>query len=108
MRVEELLEALKSVLTEDRCVEFTYIPRRNEVVARVDIGNGIDDSELFAIYGILKELGFEDLWISGSEYDIVRDRYVEPEILTRAGEDVERGLIEFLKKRGNRFIVCKR
>jgi len=107
MRIEELLDALKSVMGRDRCIEFDYYPRRNEVVARVDLDEGISDRELLAIYETLKDLGFSSFWIDSGECDILEDKYIAPEIKFHA-RDVDPELVKFLKKHGNRFIVCKR
>jgi len=104
---EDFIEALRKVLSKDRCVEFTYFPRRNEVMVSVDVEEGIGDGEFFAIYGVLKELGFEDFWIDGGSCDVIEDRYTPPEIKARAKEARE-DLVEFIKKKGGRFIVCGR
>jgi len=105
MHVEELLKALKSVMSKDRCVEFLYYPRRDEVVARVDLDEGMSGRELFAIYETLEGLGFSSFWIDEGVCDLLEDRYSAPEIMFYA-KDVSRDLVEFLKNRGNRFIVC--
>jgi len=107
MCVEKLFKTLKSVLSEDRCVEFDYYPRRNEVVARIILENGMSDDELFAIYGVLKKFGFSDLLISGGECDFLEERFVPSELVFRAKE-VDRDLAEFLFMSGQRYVLCKR
>ncbi|RLI77133.1 hypothetical protein DRP04_11830, partial [Archaeoglobales archaeon] len=64
MRIEKLLDALRSVMSKDRCIELSYLPRRKEVVARIDLDEGINDGELLAIYGIMKDMGFSGFWIN--------------------------------------------
>ncbi|HDH44268.1 MAG TPA: hypothetical protein ENG66_02535 [Thermococcus sp.] len=107
MRIEELLEALKNVMGWDRCIEFKYFPRRNEVVAKVDLEKSMSDGELLAISGILKDLGFSGFWIDSGECDILEDRYIAPEIEFRA-KDIDPELIKFLRRHGDSYIVCKR
>ena len=107
MHVEEMFRTLKSVLNKDRCVEFDYYPRRNEVVARIILGDGMNEDEFFAIYGVLKKFGFSDLWISGEECDFLEERHVPSELVFRA-EDVDRDLAEFLFMCGQRYVVCRR
>ena len=107
MRIEELLEALRNVMSWDRCIEFKYFPRRNEVVAEVDLEKGMSDEELLTISGILRDFGFSGFWIDSGECDVLENRYIAPEIKFHA-RDIDPELVKFLEKHGNRFIVCKR
>ena len=101
-----MFEKLKNLLSKDVCIEFTYYPRRREVVARVPIEKGIDSDELCLIENELKRVGFDGFYISSGECDLVEYRYSPPEVVFRSKEDeISRELLEILKH-GERLVVC--
>ena len=75
-----IVNRLKNVLGKGQCIEILYYPRRNEIVASIDLSGGMRDRDFFRIYDELKRLGFNEFEIYGGECDLLEGKYNAPEI----------------------------
>ena len=109
MSVSKVLDRLKKKMRRDRCIEFIYYPRREMVVARIDIGEDVEGKEFLLIHDTLKEAGFDEFWIHRGECDFLEEKYAEPDITFYARVDeVDPELLRLLKEHGGRMYVCSK